>query len=184
MRWVFKRVAVVALGASLAVLTTGCPRRGAMPGDDSLDRAGVIDDGMDGGIGERGIAAGSSLERAKRGLPPEEDGVLRDVHFGYDEFGLDAEAQSTLAQNTSWLRQNPNARVELEGHCDDRGTLEYNLALGARRAKAVKDYLSTSGIDPSRVATISYGEELPLCHEATDACWHRNRRVHFVILGQ
>lgn len=181
MRWVTKRVMFVVLGVSLAVATTGCPRRGSVtPGDDSLDRAGVID----GGIDERALASGSSLERAKRGLPPEEDGVLRDVHFGYDEFALDAAAQDTLAANVAWLRENGGAKVELEGHCDDRGTLEYNLALGARRAKTVKDYLLTSGITPDRIATISYGEELPLCHDATDACWARNRRVHFVILGQ
>jgi peptidoglycan-associated lipoprotein len=172
---------VVVLGVSLAVATTGCPRRGSVtPGDDTLDRAGI----MDGGIDERALASGSSLERAKRGLPPEEDGVLRDVHFGYDEFEVDAAAQDTLATNAAWLRDNGGAKVELEGHCDDRGTLEYNLALGARRAKAVKDYLLTNGISPDRIATISYGEELPLCHDATDACWARNRRVHFVILGQ
>lgn len=181
MRWVTKRVAVVVLGVSLAVAVTGCPRRGAVtPTDDSLDRAGITGGGLD----EHALAAGSSLERAKRGLPPEEDGVLRDVHFGYDDFALDGPAQDALAANASWLRDNAVARVELEGHCDDRGTLEYNLALGARRAKSVKDYLLTSGIAADRIATISYGEELPLCHDATETCWARNRRVHFVILGR
>lgn len=181
MRWVMKRVVVVVLGVSLAVATTGCPRRGSVtPGDETLDRAGMLD----GGVGERGLAGGSSLERAKRGLPPEEDGILRDVRFGYDEYDLDGMAQDILAANAAWLRDNARARVELEGHCDDRGTLEYNLALGARRAKVVKDYLLTSGISADRIATISYGEELPLCHEATESCWARNRRVHFVILGQ
>jgi len=181
MRWVTKRVVVMVVAASLAMVTTGCPRRGSVtPGDDTLDRAGPTD----GGIDERALASGSSLERAKRGLSPEEDGVLRDVHFGYDEFAIDQGAQDTLAANANWLRDNGGARVELEGHCDDRGTLEYNLALGARRAKVVKDYLLTSGISADRIATISYGEELPLCHDGMDACWARNRRVHFVVLGQ
>lgn len=180
MRWVTKRFVVGVLGVSLALAATGCPRRGSVtPGDDTLDRAGM----GDGGIDERALAAGSSLERAKRGLAPEEDGLLRDVHFGYDEYSLDGMAQDILAANTAWLRDNQAAKVELEGHCDDRGTLEYNLALGARRAKIVKDYLLTSGISADRIATISYGEELPLCREASDACWGRNRRVHFVVLG-
>jgi peptidoglycan-associated lipoprotein len=181
MRWVTKRVVVVVLGVSLAVATAGCPRRGSItPDDDTLDRAGVGGRGID----EQALASGSSLERAKRGLAPEEDGVMRDVHFGYDEYSIDGMARDTLAANASWLRDNARARVELEGHCDDRGTLEYNLGLGARRAKVVKDYLLTNGVAADRIATISYGEELPLCHDETEACWARNRRVHFVVLGQ
>jgi peptidoglycan-associated lipoprotein len=81
----------------------------------------------------------------------------------------------------TWLRDNTKASVELEGHCDNRGTIEYNLALGAKRAKAVQDYLTTQGIAAERVKTISYGKELPLCHEDTEECWARNRRVHFVV---
>lgn len=185
MRWVSRRVAIVVVGVSLAIGTTGCPKKATVPpGEDTLDRAGIMDGGVDGGLGERAASAGSSLERAKRGLAPEEDGILRDVHFGYDDFAIDPQAREALAANAAWLRSNAAAKVELEGHCDDRGTLEYNLALGARRAKAVKDYLLTSGVTADRIATISYGEELPVCHEATDACWARNRRVHFVILGQ
>lgn len=176
-----RRLAVVALGVAFVIGGLGCHRRGAVhPSEDTLDRAGVID----GGIDERALAGGSSLERAKRGLPPEEDGILRDVHFGYDDYELDGVAQDILRANAAWLRDNARAKVEIEGHCDDRGTLEYNLALGARRAKVVRDYLVTSGIAPDRIATISYGEELPLCHEATEACWARNRRAHFVVLGQ
>jgi peptidoglycan-associated lipoprotein len=159
---------------------SACPRRGPdLPDDGTFDQA----DALDGGIDERALA-GSSLERAKRGLTPEEDGVLSDVHFGYDGHDLDTEARRVLAANTEWLRSNGGIKVELEGHCDDRGTIEYNLALGARRAKIVKDYLLTNGIVQSRIATISYGEELPVCHEQHDACWERNRRVHFVVLGQ
>ncbi len=87
-------------------------------------------------------------------------------------------------RNVEWLRSNPRAKVELEGHTDSRGTIEYNLALGAKRAKAVKDYLGSQGIASDRLSTISYGKELPLCREETEACWARNRRVHSVILGQ
>jgi peptidoglycan-associated lipoprotein len=176
----------IALVAGLVVvlaLMTGCPRRGSTLSDADLDAAsrsgGLTEQGL-GGLG----SGSSSLERAKRGLAPEEDGILRDVHFAYDDHALDGEASSILDDNVAWLRENGQAKVELEGHCDDRGTIEYNLALGARRAKMVKDYLVTNGIAANRVATISYGEELPVCHDESDSCWARNRRVHFVILGQ
>jgi peptidoglycan-associated lipoprotein len=162
----------------MGAVTSGCPRRTAPLDDGTLDRAG-----RSGGLDERSLG-GSSLDRAKQGLPPEEDGVLRDVHFSYDAYAVDGAAQGVLEANTAWLRSNASAKVELEGHCDDRGTIEYNLALGARRAKVVKDYLLTNGVTADRIATISYGEELPVCHEQDDGCWARNRRVHFVILGQ
>ena len=135
------------------------------------------------GLGEEALG-GSSLERAKRGLGPEEDGILGDVHFGYDSSDIDPAARDVLARNVTWLRQNGRAKAELEGHCDSRGTIEYNLALGAKRAKAVKDYLVSQGIGADRISTISYGEELPLCQEENETCWARNRRVHSVILGQ
>jgi peptidoglycan-associated lipoprotein len=137
-----------------------------------------------GGAGTGAITEGSSLDRYKRGLGPEEGGVLKDVRFAFDSSDLDREARDILAANAEWLKENPRARTEIEGHCDERGTIEYNLALGARRAKAVKDYLVTLGIAADRLSTISYGEELPLCREATDACYARNRRVHFVPPSQ
>jgi peptidoglycan-associated lipoprotein len=135
-----------------------------------------------GGTGEEGL--GSSLGRAQKGLGPEEDGILKDIHFGYDSSEIDSGERDRLAQNVEWLRQNPRAKIELEGHCDSRGTIEYNLGLGAKRAKAVKDALVGQGIAAERLSTISYGKELPLCPEETEACWARNRRVHAVLLGK
>jgi peptidoglycan-associated lipoprotein len=170
-------------GVVLAVLLVlplagACKKKGPRPGEGGAG-AGAA------GLGEEGLAGGgSSLERAKRGLGPEEDGILGDVHFGYDSFDLDATARDVIARNLEWLRQNARAKVELEGHADSRGTIEYNLALGAKRAKAVKDQLVTQGIAADRISTISYGKELPLCHEENETCWARNRRVHAVILGQ
>lgn len=167
---------LVAVGLVVVPLAGACKKRGPGPDDGGLG---------DGGVGEEGLAgAGSSLERAKRGLGPEEDGILTDVHFGYDKADLDSEARAVLGRNVEWLRQNPRAKVELEGHCDSRGTIEYNLGLGARRAKAVKDFLAAQGVADDRLSTISYGEELPLCREEADACWARNRRVHSVVLGK
>lgn len=167
----------VLAGVLAVALTGGCSTKKGKG-------AGAGSDGM-GGLGEEGLAgSGSSLERAKRGLGPEEDGLLKDVHFGYDKADLDGEGRATVATNAEWLKHNPRAKVELEGHCDSRGTIEYNLGLGARRAKTVKDALVAQGIGADRISTISYGEELPLCREETDACWTRNRRVHGVVLGQ
>jgi len=169
------RWGTVLLLALVVGFGAGCKKKGPRPGE-----AGTA-----AGLGEEGLgASGSSLERAKQGLQPEEDGVLKDVHFGYDSYEISSEARGIVARNVDWLRQNPRAKVELEGHCDSRGTIEYNLALGAKRAKAVKDALVGQGIAAERISTISYGEELPLCHEENETCWARNRRVHGVVLGQ
>ncbi len=156
-------------------LAGACKKKGPRPGEAGAGAAG---------LGEEGIAGGSSLERARRGLGPEEDGVLGDVHFAFDSYELDSTARDVLTRNLDWLRQNGRAKIELEGHADSRGTIEYNLALGAKRAKAVKDHLVTQGVASDRISTISYGKELPLCHEENETCWARNRRVHAVILGQ
>jgi peptidoglycan-associated lipoprotein len=169
-------------GVTLALLLVlplagACKKKGPRPGEQGAGGAGA-------GLGEEGIGGGSSLERTKRGLGPEEDGILGDVHFGFDSYEVDSSARDVIARNVDWLRRNPRAKVELEGHTDSRGTIEYNLALGAKRAKAVKDQLVGQGIAAERISTISYGKELPLCHEEDEACWARNRRVHSVIVGQ
>jgi peptidoglycan-associated lipoprotein len=88
---------------------------------------------------------------------------------------------SRLQSNASWLKQNPNVRFTIEGHCDDRGSQEYNLALGDRRANAVKEYLVSQGIAESRMNVISYGEDRPVCREETEDCYQRNRRAEFVL---
>jgi peptidoglycan-associated lipoprotein len=106
---------------------------------------------------------------------------LQEIYFDYDRADLRSDARNTLRAHAQWLKTNPSARIEIEGHADERGTSEYNLALGAKRAQAAKDYLVTLGIAADRLATISYGEELPVCKEATDACWQKNRRDRFVV---
>ena len=168
------RLAVVVVMV-VAVAGAGCGKKKKTTALDESTTYGA------GGAGsESGLTEGSSLDRYKRGLGPEEGGVLKDVHFAYDSYELDGQARDVLAANAEWLKDNSRARTEIEGHCDERGTVEYNLALGARRAKAVKDYLTTLGISGDRLSTISYGEELPLCREQSESCYARNRRVHFV----
>jgi len=98
------------------------------------------------------------------------------VHFDFDKFDIREDDRSTLQRQASWLSKYPAVRVTVEGHCDDRGTREYNLALGARRANAVKEYLVSLGVSSARVDTISYGKERPICTEENEDCWAQNRR--------
>lgn len=106
---------------------------------------------------------------------------VEDVFFAFDSFDLDEKSKARLRANAEWLKQNPNAKVEIQGHCDERGTNNYNLGLGERRALATKNFLVSLGIDASRLHTISYGEEKPFCFESNESCWWRNRRAHFLI---
>src|SRR5262245_41057119 len=108
-------------------------------------------------------------------------GPLKDVSFDFDSAALSESARATLRSNADWLKANTSARVQIEGHCDERGTAEYNMALGAKRAQATMDYLTTLGITANRLSTISYGEEIPVCKEKTESCWARNRRARFVV---
>ena len=98
------------------------------------------------------------------------------VFFGYDKYALVAQAQSTLRRQAAWMKKFANVTITVEGHCDERGTREYNLALGQRRAAAVKEYLVALGVDANRVATISYGKERPEVGGSNEAAWRQNRR--------
>jgi peptidoglycan-associated lipoprotein len=122
----------------------------------------------------------SSLDALRRGETPA-GGPLKDVNFDFDSAALSETARATLRANADWLKSNPAARVQIEGHCDERGTAEYNMALGAKRAQAAMDYLTTLGIAGNRLSTLSYGEEIPVCKEKTEECWARNRRARFVV---
>ena len=103
------------------------------------------------------------------------------VFFGYDEYTLTGEAQATLARQAAWLKEYPETRILVAGNCDERGTREYNLALGARRANAARDFLVSQGVDPSRISTVSYGKERPVCNQSTEQCWATNRNAMTVI---
>jgi peptidoglycan-associated lipoprotein len=113
-----------------------------------------------------------------------EDFMNQDVLFSYDSFTLSSEAKAVLERKAAWLAENPQTRVQIEGHCDERGTTAYNLALGERRAHAAKQYLVALGINAARLATISYGEEAPVDPRHSEDAWSRNRRAHFVITSQ
>lgn len=106
-------------------------------------------------------------------------GNVQDVTFDYDKADIRSDMVPVLEKNVAWLKANANVRVNIEGHCDDRGSEEYNLGLGDRRANAVKEYLLAQGIPANRITTISYGEERPVCRDETEQCFERNRRAHF-----
>jgi len=140
--------------------------------------------GQPGAIQEQGLAEESTAAAA----PPagaaaisEDAFVNQDVHFEFDSIRLNAEARRILRQTALRLQAHPRVTVTIEGHCDSRGTNEYNLALGDRRAQSVKQFLIDLGIDPSRLHTVSYGEERPLDPAENERAWAKNRRAHFVI---
>ncbi len=162
---------------------TGCPKKTPPPGETNLDNSGLGGSGL----GEKNLSgggmpsdAGNRLDERLRGRG--ESGPLQDVQFAFDSYDLSPEARDTLQTNAGWLRSNAQVKIEIEGHCDERGTVEYNLALGAKRAKAARDYLVSLGVAADRLSTISYGEELPLCKESNEGCWQQNRRVHFLLI--
>jgi peptidoglycan-associated lipoprotein len=125
-----------------------------------------------------------SLEDLQHGAPPvtPKDSALKEVYFDFDSYALTADARETLKADAEWLKKNAGVRVAVEGHCDERGTTEYNLALGAKRAQAARDYLVALGVAADRFSTMSYGSEAAACRDHNEQCWQRNRRDRFVAL--
>jgi peptidoglycan-associated lipoprotein len=114
----------------------------------------------------------------------EKSGLLKEVYFDYDKADIREPDRATLAQNADALKRFDFLRITVEGHCDERGTVEYNLALGERRAKAAHDYLVSLGVPADRLKTVSYGKEVPVCTQSSEDCWQRNRRAHFTVTGK
>jgi len=122
--------------------------------------------------------AGAGVGAGAGGMSP-----LKDVFFQYDRAIIEADQRAALDENVRWLMTNARVRIVVEGHCDERGTAEYNLGLGERRAKAVRDYLVTAGVAPSRISTISYGKERAFVPGHDESAWRQNRRAHFSVQG-
>ena len=112
---------------------------------------------------------------------PEPEPELRTVYFNFDRYNIREDQRARLMDNAEELRKFPGVNVLIEGHCDERGTSEYNMALGQKRAKSVKDFMTNYGIAATRITTKSYGEEQPVCTQSTEECWQRNRRAEFII---
>ena len=130
-------------------------------------------------------AAGPATDSEPRRPPVTADALtvfrqnVKDISFDYDKADIRPDMVSVLQGNATWLKANTNVRFTIEGHCDERGSEEYNLALGDRRANAVKEYLLSQGVPPNRMNTVSYGEEKPVCRDETETCFAMNRRAHF-----
>jgi len=189
-----RNVVVVGLVVLLAVLmgTTGCRRKKAPPIKPKFDetqvtRPRVTQEERDARDTGPGGLTGEKLPALD--MPPQpdmhevifsdEDKGLRKVYFEFDRSNLTLEARASLEHNAAVLKEYPDIRVLIEGHCDERGTIEYNLALGERRALAARNYLINLGIDPDRLATISYGEERPVDPRHNEDAWAKNRRDDF-----
>jgi len=183
--------------AAFILLSGGCAPSAVKPDGGSADSAGSSSatpsgsgdksagEGRAGATKESNVpSTSSSLDQLKAGKPPvtSASSPLKDVLFEFDSYDLRGNARDVLRGNADWLKSNPSARIEVEGHCDERGTSEYNLALGARRSQTAKDYLVSLGISPERISTISYGEEIPVCTEQNENCWRQNRRARFVVV--
>jgi peptidoglycan-associated lipoprotein len=113
-----------------------------------------------------------------------ESSLLEDIHFGFDRYDLTPRAREILSQNAELLLNHSRVKIQIEGHCDERGTIEYNLALGDRRSTSAEQYLIALGVPPNRISTISYGEEMPIDPGHNEEAWAKNRRAHFVIVSR
>lgn len=125
------------------------------------------------------VEAARVLEAAP--APPPALGEIEDVFFDYNKSAVRDDLRSILEKNASILKANKSVKVVIEGHCDERGTSEYNIGLGESRAQAVKNYLVNLGVEAGRISIVSYGEEKPFCTERNEDCWQKNRRAHFVV---
>lgn len=132
-----------------------------------------------------------AMEQAKPEAAPKEEmkemaapapAGLQPIYFDFDKSFIRDDAKATMKANADWLTANPTAKIRIEGNCDERGTKEYNQALGQRRAASAKKYLTDMGISGQRISLISYGKEKPICSEHTEDCWQKNRRDDFVVV--
>jgi peptidoglycan-associated lipoprotein len=174
-----RRILWIALLAAL-VAALGCSHKGTSnatpsnnPTDNSSSSSNTNPSGTDNTTGKKGT--GSSTSETT-------NFIWQDVHFAYDDASLGDDSRPILSATGSYMSKH-NDKVLVEGHCDERGSVEYNLALGERRAKSVKDYLVSYGIDETRVSTVSYGKERPLDPGHDETAWAKNRRAHFVEQG-
>ncbi|MEO5866707.1 MAG: peptidoglycan-associated lipoprotein Pal [Sphingomonas sp.] len=166
-----KQMALLLLAAALGA--SGCAKK--HPAQLPPPPGGAPD--MGAGAGRPGDVAPGSRADFERSV------TSNTIHFALDSFDVDGESRAILDSQAAWLAKWPNVAVSLEGHCDERGTREYNLALGDRRANAAKNYLASRGVAPSRISTISYGKERPIALGSDEASWAQNRRAVTIVLN-
>jgi len=191
-----KRTVLLVQGIFLVSLAAGCAKApgtttatAPSPSGTAMTTPGGGPDGSRGGDsamrqGGSTSTSGSTTRPRIEGFKAAATGTLSDIHFEFDRYDLSSEATKILDANVEWLKANPKQLVLIEGHCDERGTGTYNIALGERRAKATQNYLAAQGIQTARMAVLSYGEERPMCAEHSEGCWAKNRRAHFMVKAQ
>ena len=177
----------------VAGLTFACAQRqitspgtGKSGGEEAAGQAAGAGVGETQKIGEQNMAKVESAEikepKVTKLTEEERRNIFKDIHFDFNRYDIQEVDRGTLKAIAEWMLQHSTARIVVEGHCDERGTDEYNLGLGDRRATATRDYLMSLGVPKDRMQTVSYGEERPLCTDHTEDCWQQNRRAHFVVI--
>jgi len=126
-------------------------------------------------------SAGRQLDDVRAEQAASAAAGLRDVYFGYDSWTISEEGRQALSRDAEWMKSNPSSQVKVEGHCDERGTTAYNLVLGEKRAKAVRNYLVELGVSANRLGVVSYGKERPFCQEHAESCYQQHRRGHLAL---
>ena len=199
-----KGLVVLVLILCLGLLLAGCPKKTVMKEEPSMRKAEepVSEREKAAKLAAEQEAARIREEEAKKAKEKEfeksmvakkepgiagevfESRLLKDIHFDFDRYDIRSEDTEILKENAALLMNYPKVKIQVEGHCDERGTNEYNLALGERRANAAKKYLLSLGIPTDRISSISYGEEKPLDTGHNEEAWAKNRRGHFVILSK
>lgn len=164
---------VIVLATTLSLSLVSCSSSKKKGSADGATQA-VVDDALNSGLNLE-LNGDSDSMRA---------GALNTVFFAYDSSALNSSTRATLEANIAFLKENTDVEVQVEGHCDERGGIQYNLALGERRAKAVKDFMVASGVESRRITTVSYGKERPLEFGHDESAWSKNRRANFVVTAK
>ena len=194
-----KRTSVVALSVFLLLSLTalwGCPKKAEVSSapeeQKQAEPAPEPQKAEDTSKADEERKAAEAAEAAKRAEEEQaakersarEEGGLQPIHFDFDRSFVRDDAKPIMKANAEWLKANPKVKIRIEGNCDERGTIEYNQALGQRRAAAAKKYLTDLGIASKRISLISYGKEKPVCSDATEECWQKNRRDDVVAVTE
>ncbi len=166
-----KKFLILVLIAGLMIFAFGCAKKHVKPSDKAS------------AAGEEVVEETLTPREAGDVSTYEEESLFefKDALFELDKYNIRPDARAVLDSVASWLNDHTDINILIEGHCDERGTNEYNLALGEKRAKAARDYLISRGVSSKRMSTITYGEEKPVCSSRNENCWQRNRRAHFVV---
>ena len=171
--WRLGTISGVGLLLSIVLLLSGCPKHADLTQSEEIVKSSTP-------IQEPPATGAPSAQQPAIAA----ESPLKDVFFDFDKSAIRNDATSLLKEDLQWLSANSTAQITIEGHCDERGTSEYNLALGERRAKATRDYLVAAGIAAKRVKTMSFGKERPFVMGHDEAAWKWNRRAHFVVGGR